>query len=48
LEIIEDRRNNGAIIVTSQIPVQGWYEITGWKEQILNTSGTIEEESCPN
>ena len=27
LEIIEDRHNNGSIIVTSQIPVQGWYDI---------------------
>lgn len=27
LEIIEDRHNNGSIIVTSQIPVQGWYII---------------------
>ncbi|CAA9195309.1 IS21-like element helper ATPase IstB [Flavobacterium collinsii] len=31
LEIIEDRRNNGSIIVTSQIPVQGWYDIIGEK-----------------
>lgn len=31
LEIIEDRHNNGAIIVTSQIPVQGWYDIIGEK-----------------
>lgn len=31
LEIIEDRHNNGSIIVTSQIPVQGWYDIKGEK-----------------
>ena len=31
LEIIEDRHNNGSIIVTSQIPVQGWYNIIGDK-----------------
>jgi DNA replication protein DnaC len=31
LEIIEDRHNNGSIIVTSQIPVQGWYGIIGEK-----------------
>lgn len=31
LEIIEDRHNNGSIIVTSQIPVQGWYDIIGEK-----------------
>jgi DNA replication protein DnaC len=31
LEIIEDRYNNGPIIVTSQIPVQGWYDIIGEK-----------------
>ena len=29
LEIIEDRHNKGSIIVTSQIPVQGWYDIIG-------------------
>jgi len=27
LELIEDRHNNGSVIVTSQIPVQGWYDI---------------------
>lgn len=31
LEIIEDRHNKGSIIVTSQIPVQGWYDIIGEK-----------------
>jgi DNA replication protein DnaC len=31
LEIIEDRHNNGSIIVTSRIPVQGWYDIIGEK-----------------
>lgn len=31
LEIIEDRHNSGSIIVTSQIPVQGWYDIIGEK-----------------
>lgn len=31
LEIIEDRHNKGSIIVTSQIPVQGWYDATGEK-----------------
>lgn len=31
LEIIEDRHNKGSIIVTSQIPVKGWYEIIGDK-----------------
>lgn len=31
LEIIEDRNNNGSIIVTSQIPVKGWYDIIGEK-----------------
>lgn len=31
LEIIEDRHNNGSIIVTSQIPLQGWYDIIGEK-----------------
>ena len=30
-EIIEDRHNKGSIIVTSQIPVQGWYDIIGEK-----------------
>lgn len=31
LELIEDRHNNGSIIVTSQIPVQGWYDVIGEK-----------------
>lgn len=31
LEIIEDRHNKGSIIITSQIPVQGWYDIIGEK-----------------
>lgn len=31
LEIIEDRHNTGSIIVTSQIPVSGWYEVIGEK-----------------
>lgn len=31
LEIIEDRHNKGSIIVTSQIPVLGWYDIIGEK-----------------
>ena len=31
LEIMEDRHNKGSVIVTSQIPVQGWYDIIGEK-----------------
>jgi DNA replication protein DnaC len=31
LEIIEDRNNKGSIIVTSQVPVQAWYETIGEK-----------------
>lgn len=31
LEIIEDRQNTGSIIVTSQLPVAGWYEVIGEK-----------------
>jgi len=31
LEIIEDRQNKGGIIVTSQLPIEGWYEIIGEK-----------------
>lgn len=31
LEIVEDRNNTGSIIITSQVPVQGWYEIIGEK-----------------
>ncbi len=31
LEIIEDRHNKGTLIVTSQVPVVGWYEIIGEK-----------------
>ena len=31
LEIIEDRYNSGSMVITSQVPVQGWYEIIGEK-----------------
>lgn len=31
LEIIEDKHNKGSVIVTSQLPVKGWYEIIGEK-----------------
>jgi DNA replication protein DnaC len=31
LEIIEDRYNRGSIMITSQIPVQGWYDVIGEK-----------------
>jgi DNA replication protein DnaC len=31
LEIIEDRSNTGSVIVTSQVPVQAWYETIGEK-----------------
>ncbi|QGY47622.1 hypothetical protein GM418_29325 [Maribellus comscasis] len=31
LEIIKDRHNNILTIVTSQIPVKGWYEVIGEK-----------------
>jgi len=31
LEIIEDRHNKGSMIVTSQLPVKGWYEVIGEK-----------------
>jgi len=31
LEIMEDRHNKGSIVVTSQIPVEGWYNIIGEK-----------------
>ena len=31
LEIIEDKHNKGSVIVTSQLPVNGWYEIIGEK-----------------
>ena len=29
MEIMEDRHGKGAIIITSQIPVNKWYEIIG-------------------
>jgi DNA replication protein len=29
MEIMEDRHNKGAVIITSQIPVSKWYEIIG-------------------
>ena len=31
LEIMEDRHGKGAMVVTSQVPVKGWYEIIGEK-----------------
>lgn len=31
LEIIEDRHRKGSVIITSQIPVSGWYDIIGEK-----------------
>lgn len=31
LEIIEDRHGKGSVIITSQVPVSGWYEIIGEK-----------------
>jgi len=31
LEIIEDRNSKGSVIVTSQVPVNKWYEIIGEK-----------------
>jgi len=31
LEILEDRNNKGSMIVTSQVPVDKWYEIIGEK-----------------
>ena len=49
LEIIEDRHNNGSVIVTSQIPVQGWYDIIGEKtiadailDRLIHNSHRIE------
>ena len=29
LEIIEDRNNQKSMIITSQLPVEGWYDIIG-------------------
>ena len=29
LEIVEDRYNSGSLIITSQVPVDRWYEIVG-------------------
>lgn len=31
LEIIEDRHDKGSVIITSQLPVSGWYEMIGEK-----------------
>ncbi|MBN1119298.1 MAG: IS21-like element helper ATPase IstB [Bacteroidales bacterium] len=51
LEIIEDRHNKGSMIVTSQIPVQGWYDIIGEKtiadailDRLIHQSHRIELE----
>jgi DNA replication protein DnaC len=29
LEIVEDRYQSGSLIITSQVPVERWYEIVG-------------------
>jgi DNA replication protein DnaC len=29
LEIVEDRYNSGSLIITSQVPIERWYEIVG-------------------
>ncbi len=29
LEIVEDRYNAGSLIITSQVPIERWYEIVG-------------------
>ncbi len=49
LEIIEDRHSTGSMIVTSQIPVTGWYEIIGEKtiadailDRLVHQSNRIE------
>ena len=51
LEIIEDRHNRGSLIVTSQIPVKGWYEVIGEKtiadailDRLVHQSHRIELE----
>ena len=31
LEIIEDRHGHGSVIITSQLPVSGWYDVIGEK-----------------
>jgi len=31
LEMIEDRHGKGSVLITSQVPVSGWYEIIGEK-----------------
>jgi DNA replication protein DnaC len=51
LEIIEDRHSRGSLIVTSQIPVKGWYETIGEKtiadailDRLVHQSHRIELE----
>ena len=31
MELIEDRNGKGSLIVTSQVPVKGWYDLIGEK-----------------
>ena len=31
LEIIEDRHKKGSVIITSQLPINQWYEVIGEK-----------------
>ena len=49
LEIIEDRQNIGSLIVTSQIPIAGWYSVIGEKtiadailDRLIHQSNRIE------
>ncbi len=49
LEILEGRHNKGSIIVTSQLPVKGWYEVIGEKtiadaimDRLIHQSNRIE------
>ena len=49
MEIIEDRHGKGSIIVTSQLPVNKWYDIIGDKtmadailDRIIHQSHRVE------
>ena len=51
MEIIEDRHGKSSVIITSQVPVSGWHEITGEQtiadailDRIVHSSHRIEIE----
>lgn len=42
LEIVEDRYNAGSLIVTSQLPVDRWYEPDAILDRVIHNAYRIE------